>query len=209
MATRPQALILDFGEVLVEGQPKDAMRTMANRARAEEGALRRACWAERHRYDLDGRADEYWRRVLVAARVPFGEGELDRLTADLVALDVASWTHYREAVWDLVRAFRAAGGKTAMLSNGVPEVMDRVRATRPLEPFFDEVVVSYEVGLAKPDRAIYELCLSRLALPPRQALFVDDREENILAARAVGLEALHFTGEGSLPALRSRVLPEG
>jgi putative hydrolase of the HAD superfamily len=207
MSTRPRALILDFGEVLVHGQPEDTMRTMAARARVDEGAFGRAYWGERHRYDLDGRAGDFWRRVLVASRAPFGEGDLDRLTADLVALDVASWTRYREAVWDIARAFRAAGGKTAILSNGIPEVMARVRATRPLEPVFDEVVISYEVGLAKPDRAIYELCLSRLGLLPRDALFVDDREENIAAAHAVGLLTLRFLGDESLPALRARALP--
>jgi haloacid dehalogenase-like hydrolase len=54
-----------------------------------------------------------------------------------------------------------------------------IRVRNSLEAWFDVVLVSCEVGLAKPDPAIYELCLSRLGVTARGALFVDDRIENL------------------------------
>jgi putative hydrolase of the HAD superfamily len=60
---------------------------------------------------------------------------------------------------------------------------------------FDEILYSCEVGLAKPDPAIYRLMLDRLRVAPERALLVDDAWANVDAALAVGLQAVHFTAE--------------
>lgn len=57
---------------------------------------------------------------------------------------------------------------------------------------FDEVVFSAEVKMAKPDPAIYRLMLGRLGVMPQQAVFIDDFQENVEGARAVGLHAIRF-----------------
>jgi hypothetical protein len=88
--------------------------------------------------------------VLAASRP--GAGALD--AADLAWLseaDIASWSVYRDEVWALAAEFRAAGGRTACLSNSGPAVMARVREHWPLEARFDAVVISCAVGLSKPD----------------------------------------------------------
>ena len=54
---------------------------------------------------------------------------------------------------------------------------------------FDDVVCSGDVGLAKPDPAIFRLAASRLGLPPSDCAFVDDQERHVVAARGVGLRA--------------------
>ena len=54
----------------------------------------------------------------------------------------------------------------------------------------DAMVISAEVGLAKPDPAIFHLVLDRLDVAAADALFVDDREDNVAAARALGMHAL-------------------
>jgi putative hydrolase of the HAD superfamily len=72
--------------------------------------------------------------------------------------------------------------------------MARIRADRDLAKWFDVVVVSCEVGVAKPDPVIFELCLSRLGVAPRHALFVDDRIDNIEGAAALGIRTFHFVG---------------
>ncbi|MBP9675828.1 MAG: HAD family phosphatase [Anaerolineaceae bacterium] len=57
---------------------------------------------------------------------------------------------------------------------------------------FDEIVISAEVKLAKPDPAIYHEVLRRLSIAPEQAIFVDDREENIAAANQLGMHGVVF-----------------
>ena len=86
-------------------------------------------------------------------------------------------------------------GSSGILSNGVPEIVARIRADHQLESLFDAVVISFEVQLAKPEPEIYRVTLDRLGVPAFDALFVDDRVENIEAARELGLQTLLFTGD--------------
>ncbi len=60
-------------------------------------------------------------------------------------------------------------------------------------PQFDSVILSDEVGLLKPDAAIYHLSLSQLNISPNNALFIDDIAENITGANQVGMQAIHHT----------------
>ena len=111
----------------------------------------------------------------------------------LIALDIASWTSYRDDMWTLAEEFRARGGKTGFLSNGVAEIMARIRTDRPLERWFDTVVVSCELGVVKPGAEIFQICLERLGTPPDRTLFVDDRRENTDGAAALGIVTLTFS----------------
>ena len=63
---------------------------------------------------------------------------------------------------------------------------------------FRDIVVSGEVKLLKPDPAIYYLALHRFGLKPDEALFIDDRQINVEAARAVGMHAHLFVGADDL-----------
>jgi putative hydrolase of the HAD superfamily len=199
----PRALILDFGEVLTRPQPRETVERMAALARLPFEALVSRYWQHRRAYDGGLPAAEYWARVL--------DG-LDDLPEDtvphLIDTDALSWSDFRPAVWNIAARFRANGGRTAMLSNGVPEIISRIRAARPLEEWFDVVIVSCEVGCSKPDPAIYRLCIERLGVPAREALFVDDRLENLEAAAAIGLGTLHFTGDHTVQELQDRLGPQ-
>ncbi len=68
-----------------------------------------------------------------------------------------------------------------------------VRANLPELAQFSSVILSDEVGLLKPDSAIYQLALSQLNVPPNHALFVDDLLENVRGGTAVGLSGCHHT----------------
>jgi putative hydrolase of the HAD superfamily len=201
---RPAGLILDYGNVLTHPQDEAWMDRAARRLGAGGAAFRAAYWRHRHAYDADLPAAEYWRRVLAASRPGGGAPDAAEL-AWLIAADVASWSVYHDEVWALAAAFRAAGGRTGFLSNSGPEVMARVRADHPLEMRFDAVVISCEVGLAKPDPRIFRLGLERLGLPAAATLFVDDRADNVEAAARVGLRAFQFAGADALERLRALV----
>ena len=88
-----------------------------------------------------------------------------------------------QAMIDGVLAARAAGVRTAMLSNSWgDDRYDREQLAR----LFDAWVISGEVGIRKPDPAIYALAAERLGLPPEQCVFVDDLPGNLKPARALG-----------------------
>ncbi len=94
-------------------------------------------------------------------------------------------------MWALVRAARSHGVATGLLSNswgtgGYPLEL--------LRECFDDLVISGEVGLRKPDPAIFHLACERLEVAPADAIFVDDFEVNITAARALGMTAVLHAG---------------
>lgn len=194
---RPDALILDFGEVLTRSQPPELVERMAGLAGMPVEDFAGRYWRHRLAYDQGLTGAQYWGRVLEAT-----DGLPGDLVERLVEADVLSWSSYREEVWDLAAGFRASGGRTAMLSNGVAEIIARIRAGRDLARWFDVVVVSCEVGVCKPEPEIYRACVERLGVPAARALFVDDRLENLRGAEAVGLQTLHFTGDASVEPLR-------
>jgi putative hydrolase of the HAD superfamily len=201
--TAIRALILDYGEVLSHPQRRDCVQQMAGRAGADLERFSGAYWRHRRDYDAGLPAREYWRRVLDSLGAPAGTHAA--LVDALIAEDVRSWTDYREEVWELARAFRARGGRTGFLSNGVPEIVGHLRRARALDAAFDAVVVSCEVGCMKPGPEIFRLCLERLGVAPGDALFADDKLENVEAARGIGMGGLHFAGEDALERLRAAV----
>jgi HAD superfamily hydrolase (TIGR01509 family) len=68
----------------------------------------------------------------------------------------------------------------------------------PMLVEFDDQVLSHEVGLLKPDRAIYELALKRCGLEAGRTLFIDDIHANVEGARAVGMLGLQFADAGQV-----------
>lgn len=73
-------------------------------------------------------------------------------------------------------------------------------ATDLLGDRFDRILASYHLGVRKPDPAFYDRLLARLGLPAETVAFVDDREGNVEAARAVGLPAHRFEDAAGLRA---------
>lgn len=94
-----------------------------------------------------------------------------------------------EGMWTLVATARRSGVRTALLSNswGPGTTYPQQR----LAEVFDVVVISAEVGLRKPDPAIFALTSERLDVPPERCVFVDDHDGNVRAAEAAGMAGIH------------------
>jgi epoxide hydrolase-like predicted phosphatase len=82
--------------------------------------------------------------------------------------------------------------KTALLSNAWDDLRQYIEEDWQIEDAFDEMIISAEVGLVKPDARIYQLAISKVGVDPDEAVFVDDFPENVIGAREVGLQAIHF-----------------
>jgi putative hydrolase of the HAD superfamily len=80
----------------------------------------------------------------------------------------------RPRMVERVRSLRAEGYRTAIVTNNVREASDTWRAKLPLDELFDAVVDSCEVGMRKPNPAIYLHALALLDVPPARAVFLDD-----------------------------------
>jgi putative hydrolase of the HAD superfamily len=98
-----------------------------------------------------------------------------------------------EPMYDALRAVRAAGTRTALLSNSWGNDYPRDL----FAGLFDAVVISCEVGMRKPDERIFRHAVDLLGLAPGECAFIDDIEHNISAAEAIGIRGIHHTSPGA------------
>ena len=106
----------------------------------------------------------------------------------------------RGLVVEAVRIVRGKGLKTAIVTNNIREYGDAWRARLAIDELFDLVVDSCEEGVRKPDPAIFHTALDRLGVDPGRAVFLDDFEGNLAAAREIGMHGI-LVGPDPRPAL--------
>lgn len=104
---------------------------------------------------------------------------------------------------ELVASLRSRGVRTAMLSNS----WDNTYPMDVLEPLFDVVVISGEIGLRKPDPEIYHHTLDALGVRPEQTVFVDDLPQNVEAARELGLHGILHTDHATTATAITDLIP--
>jgi putative hydrolase of the HAD superfamily len=137
-----------------------------------------------HRLERGECSGAEFERIL-AARLLSVDGGAVRPEGLLQRMFAASETI--PAMYDMIRALRGAGYSTALLSNswGCHEYP---RADFPA--LFDSVVISGEVGMRKPEEAIFRHAAQVLGLEPRECVFIDDIEANVAAAATCGMTGL-------------------
>lgn len=114
--------------------------------------------------------------------------EADALARDMTEND-ARYDFYPDAREGI--AFLGRGRGVYLLSNAMPS-LKRVFQNAGILELFDDALISTDVGAAKPDPAIYRALLARDDLDPAACAFVDDRLDNLQAARALGMRAIHM-----------------
>jgi putative hydrolase of the HAD superfamily len=187
-----RGVLFDYGLVLTgpaDGAARAAMQRVLD---VDDTRVQEAYWRYRDAYDrgvLSGVA--YWHRVA---------GDVGRTLdgdslAALIAADTALWTQPNEAMIGWAARLQRAGIKTGILSNIGDEMEAGVRARFGWLDGFAHQTFSHRLGMAKPDAAIYRQAVEGMELPAEEILFVDDRMENIEAARVVGMMAVQYLGE--------------
>lgn len=183
---RIEAVIFDWGGVLADNP---APQLMAYCAEALEVPVETYTTVhDRHSEPFQkGQIAEsvFWQRVC---------SELDRplpRVASLWGQALGTILTPREAVFGLVGRLRDAGLKAAILSNAEAPAVELSRQAR--YRIFDVVVLSCVVGMAKPEREIYETTAAKLGAPPQRCVFIDDKQAFVDGAAAVGMKGILYT----------------
>lgn len=92
----------------------------------------------------------------------------------------------------ILEQLHLAGYPLYALSNWSVEKFSIVRQRYEFLNWFDEIVISGAVGIAKPDPGIYRYLLDRIHREPRDCLFIDDSSSNVAVAKDLGFQTLHF-----------------
>lgn len=82
--------------------------------------------------------------------------------------------------------------KLGIISNATDEFMYQIIPQEELQEIFDDILISYQAGAAKPDPRIYKAGLKNLGVEPEEAVFIDDIEAYCVAARALGMQAIRY-----------------
>jgi putative hydrolase of the HAD superfamily len=184
-----EAVIFDYGKVLSNSEDPEAQRKLIALTGLDRADFERHYWAHRHAYDLgelNGRT--YWEKVASDAGVSFTPECID----DLIETDVVMWTSLNEEMLGWVICLQEAGIKTAILSNMGEDILAYMRQEFGWLAHFQHHTWSCELGICKPDPAIYVHTCEKLKVEPHNTLFLDDKPENIAAAAGVGLNAVLF-----------------
>ena len=195
-----RAVVFDYGMVLSGPQEPEAYAALLRITGLERERFERLYWADRPAYD-EGKLTgiEFWRKFLgEAGRDGAGLAANDEMAEELNRWDARMWTTENALMLHWQLALKQHGLRTAILSNIGDAVLASVEREFDWIHRFDVLVWSYQLGIAKPDLAIYRHTLVALGTEPEETLFIDDKRENIEAARAVGMKAIQFSGMGQL-----------
>jgi len=187
-------VVFDLGGVLIDWNPRHLYRKLfAGDEAAMEHFLATVCTHEWHRHHDSGRS--------------FAEGArlLKELHPDKAELIDAFGTRQGEMMAgpiagtvEILQELRDRSAPLYALSNWPAECFPLARERFDFLGWFRGIVLSGEIGAIKPQPRIYEVLLERFAIDPSSAIFIDDSEANVAAARGFGIHAIHFTNPAAL-----------
>ena len=129
------------------------------------------------------KTDEHW--AAVTRRLGRPATETQKIRADFFAGDVVD-----RGLVNFIRKLRPKH-KTGVISNAWPDLRDYLVENK-FDDAFDDLVISAEVGVMKPDPKIYQIALVQLSVEPPEAVFVDDTPANVEGANAMGMHGILF-----------------
>ncbi len=187
MNTPITAIIFDFGNVLVNWDAHNLYKRFFSDAESIERFLNLIGFHE-------------WNALQDAGR-PFREGIRELSSrfpqyADLIQAYDTYWmdsiTGTNEATIEIAKKLKQAGCTLYLLSNFSMEKFQLMRHRYDFLTIFDDLIISGEHNLIKPDPAIFQLTLRRIHRTPGECLFIDDALPNIEIARSLGFQTIHY-----------------
>ena len=191
----PEAVVFDLGGVLIDWNPRHLYRKLVADETFMEWFLAEVCSPEWNAQQDAGRS---WAEAVAEAKARHPEhGALIEAYAErwpeMIAGDIPETVA-------LLEALAGRGVPLYALTNWSHETFHHARARFPWLGHFRDILVSGDVGIKKPDRRIFRLMLQRIGVEPAAVVFIDDVAGNVESARALGMQAHHFTSPAALRA---------
>jgi 2-haloacid dehalogenase len=188
MTSHIKAIVFDFGNVLLEWNPRRVYRRyFPDDPEGMERFFKEVNFADWNLQQDKGR--------------PFAEGvavlsEKFPHYAQLIQAYHDNWIDSIGAAYsgtiDILKQLKQAGHLLYGLSNWSAETFPFAREKYDFFDLFDDFVISGEVGHVKPDPEIFQILLARIGRPAHECLFIDDALTNINQAQKIGFETIHF-----------------
>ena len=190
MSNSISCVLFDYGNVISLPQTLEAKQLQADLTGLDFVRYRQLWGQYRPSYDqgvIDGTT--YWSRILAHSRVSTDSQLIERL----IQADIESWRPVDDWILDWAERLRESGIRTGILSNMPLELAQDTREMNWIGEF-GPLYFSAEIKAVKPYEPIYRHVIRDLGCDPAEALFVDDRADNIRGAIRAGLKAVHYKG---------------
>jgi epoxide hydrolase-like predicted phosphatase len=196
-----EAVIFDFGGVLMRTEDRNPRTELATRLGMNYTEISALIFESPSALQATKgiiTAEQHWAELQKSLDLP--DLEFEQVRTEFWAGDVLDL--------NLVNLLRDLRSKytTILLSNAWDDLRHMIDDVWQIGDAFDHLVISAEIGLAKPDLAIYQWVINELGVKPAKAVFVDDFLHNIEAAWVVGMHGIHFRSpDQALGELRSLI----
>ncbi len=199
-----QAVIFDFGGVLVtmvDDRPRLELAEQLHVPLSQLDEL--VFFSESAQRASRGQIPvaKHWQTV--GETLGISQDEMPRFLAKYWSADDVNWK-----LLEYIKGLRPRY-KVGLLSNAWDDLRQTMHERWNIDGLFDEMVISAEVKLVKPDPRIFHIAIQRLGVQPVEAVFVDDMAENVVAARREGLAAIQYLNQAQTLAELERILPTG
>lgn len=193
MTSNPSIVIFDIGNVLIKWDMRHVYRSMFDTEEHMERFISETALVD---WNVEQDKGRNWREAedLLIADFPHYEAEIRAFRArwhDMVPGAIEQSVAIKERL-------EATGAPLYAITNFAADTFAESQERFPVLANFEDVVVSAQVGLIKPDPAIYQLLLDRNGLAASDCIFIDDSLANIATARQLGMHVHHFTAPEDL-----------
>ena len=197
-----RTVIFDYGDVISLPQSPGDRAAIERLAEVDPEKFWASYWAHRLEVDLGVEGSRaYWDTIAAETGADWDEGRV----CELWTADLRSWMSVNPATVAVLAALRAGGTRLALLSNAAADFGSYLRHG-PVGEYFDAVYVSGELKMIKPDPEIYQYVLTDLGISAAEAVFIDNRADNVLGAQELGITGHVFTDAGTLRAFLESLL---
>ena len=181
-----RAVFFDLGGVIVRTEYQAPRQQLAERLGMEYDDLDRLVFNS----DTGLQASlgtitsqQHWEAVMKRLKRP--AEELRSIRDEFFAGDIVDRT-----ILEFLRSLRGTH-QTGLISNAWSDLRDYITREKMIDAF-DHIIISAEVGVAKPDPKIFQIALQQAGVSPNEAVFVDDFYVNIEGCEKVGMKGIHF-----------------
>lgn len=188
-----KAVIFDFGSVLVGDEWKVIYKEIAQRLKIPEEKVQEIKGPLLKKWNIgEINEEKFWKEFEKQVGIKINR----KFTKDLWFRTYRDHAKDINESWEILAELKARKIRLALIANIIPPHVRAYKETGRIKRLkdlgFEVFVLSCEVGVRKPDPRIYKIALEKLNLPAEACVFIDDKLENIEAAKKLGMQIIHF-----------------
>ncbi|KZN47044.1 HAD family hydrolase [Pseudoalteromonas luteoviolacea] len=191
METTIKNVVFDIGNVVVRWSPEDIISMAFGKSHLQTGLVESVfhsdIWLDLNK----GLMTEEETKLRYQKELDLSQGDCERLFHYIKHSLIPVYNSVA-----LIERVKKAGYKVYALTDNVHEIVDYLKATYQFWPLFEGAIVSADLGVLKPQPAIYDALLTHFSLNANETVFIDDMPHNVAGAQAMGIEAIQFKDAG-------------